>query len=448
MSARSETPKRAPRRAPALRSLVAGTSLGALLADLLILLMGLVAFAIKLAHAAGPWEIVTAQNRRYVGATGQMSGGWGPHLRDFLAMDDGSRFFVIDSGPSVEKNTALHYLKRGASGGWRETAVLGLAPGIQQNMAHVTDGKAIYSYGVDVVSSTVRECALDTTGESPSGCRTLASGGVPLRTLPSSNYVGAAIARGGTRIVWWTSVGGDGGAGSFTYTWTAGRDWARPVTSPLVTRNDVGYVSADVAAAGDVLAAGQGWEGKYPAGRPVALVARFRLGERVVWSESLVGASSVQDLWRDEGSGIAHVVATLAHGGAGYFAFPATQHATVHAPLETFGSAYRLRFTKRGDDTALYLVRDDRARRKLVIHRKPSPTLGTAAWKGAVVAEIDYPYAGTGSDGLSALWVERPSKQLLPASAQWLGVCGEYPRKDDFIWAVPFPSGSGPPARR
>ena len=76
----------------------------------------------------------------------QSAGRDGVIFHPTAAMDDGSRWFAAEQGTNVEVNSAISYYRLGPDG-WKKAGSVMLPAGIQQNMATITNGRMIYSYG-------------------------------------------------------------------------------------------------------------------------------------------------------------------------------------------------------------------------------------------------------------------------------------------------------------
>ena len=291
--------------------------------------------------AYDPFSLITNINRNYF----EMMGGWGPHLRSILTMTDGSKWFVIDSGPSVMLNSARIYYKK-VAGVWKVMGSVALYGGIQQNMATITDGRVIYSYGISETAHWVLECWFDTMNPKTNlqSCNALTTGGVAVALSLAANYIGAAMAPDKTRIVWWTTVGSAGGGGSFSYGYNhAGKGWNLR-GSGLGGYNYVGYVHARFEEDKyRIRAVAEMYAGSYPSGRYQAAVASFRLGQPVVWN-TVASALSSRDIWYDVASGTTHVLASAGGGintagGVNYYAVKKADWPRLGAPNANFPKA-------------------------------------------------------------------------------------------------------------
>ena len=90
--------------------------------------------------------LLSDQNRKQDGV---MFGGWGPHLRSILRMNDDSLWYVMDhSKGDGSSNDQLWYFHQ-YSGKWKKRAHQDLIAGANHGFAHIASGTHIYSYGVN-----------------------------------------------------------------------------------------------------------------------------------------------------------------------------------------------------------------------------------------------------------------------------------------------------------
>jgi len=267
-----------------------------------------------------------------------MFGGWGPHLGHLVRASASSGagtslWFVDDSCAQtggagvvcdVLDNHTLGYFEKTASG-WQARGSVTLPAGIQQNTATLAGatGGVLHTYGVDVKNHVLRECSF-ATATGPTGCSAL-----PFTLLPSSNYLGAAIAPNGSRLVWWTTVV-DGGGGSFHYVVDYGGGWNGPRSGGVGGYNDASY--ANIAFGGDAPSRftlhGQLVSGLAPNWGFVGAVGTGDLTttDAVVWSTPFGAAAdpvvSTNDIWTDPASDDTHLVARTQAGAAAYYHRP------------------------------------------------------------------------------------------------------------------------------
>lgn len=184
-------------------------------------------------------RIITTTHRAIPGV---MFGGWGPHLGHLVRRANGELWFVDDAcdptGPdacNVNVNRRVDALRLTATG-WEKRASVALPAGVQQNTGTIVTADTFASYGIDIAAARAVECTLDPT--------TLASScaNIPIALPASTNYVGAAIAPSGTKMVWATTVA-DGGGGSFHWMADYGGGWNGPRTGAIGGYNDASYIN-------------------------------------------------------------------------------------------------------------------------------------------------------------------------------------------------------------
>lgn len=378
---------------------------------------------------------ITDMNRHYV----EMHGGWGPHLRGLMRADDDALWFTADKGEDVLHNREILYFRRGADEpAW---AVIGgqlHADGIQQNVASILIGGAILSYGVNIAAHVLEECTWDVADPAAHACDTVLISDAPYMTPGNSNYVGAAVLGDGWRIVWWTVVGVDGGAGAFYYTYNYGGGWNGPVVTDLAPYNDIGYVHAMSTTDGRLLLAGQTFTGKYPDGTYHAVVAEVTPGMPVAFTELASGApeltaQTAADLWLDRASEAVHVLATTDAGDVRYYQRPGGAAWADHtAPLHVFPDSYRARFM-RADDGPLHLVRGSAGGSGVEVLRASTDAVdGAVDWASAEHHAVAAPADGFAAP--SGLYVESPTYQAAPVGGLNFAMCGQYKVSDGEVW--------------
>lgn len=170
--------------------------------------------------------------------TGAVSGGWGAHLGHLLRSNLNQLWYVDDSGNDSHVNAGLVYY-RFVNGIWTGTAVASFPGTVQQNTGSLISGSMIFSYGMDVQNNKLVECYFETSDPS---FTTHACNHLAFDTGADSNYIGATISKGGTRVVWWTNT-----AGTFSYIYNFGGGWNGPITNSLGGYVDFSYVYARLA---------------------------------------------------------------------------------------------------------------------------------------------------------------------------------------------------------
>jgi hypothetical protein len=363
---------------------------------------------------------LTARNRN----TATMSGGWNPALRGILVMNDGSRWFAAETGNDIAVNSAVIYYRLGPTG-WKAAGSAALPPGIQQNLATITDGRRIFSYGC--TPSAVIETWFDTAHPrwNLATSNAITAGGRPIAPGPASNYVGAAW-HNHTRVVWWSSVGPDGSGGRWVYAYNGGRGWNGPVVGGAGGYNSVGYVRARFDERSRLRLVGEAYLGAFPAGQRYLATATLVLGNAARWVPILPRfARSPLDLWR-EGDGTTHFLYRLTPTRIGYAFGP-----KAAAPPTVF-KAVEARFISDGDRLGLVLAFKDRVEVRLVPRALAAGPIDWAAVHPVTVPLPDAFRAG----GVSAIWTADDSRQPRPSDRLEFAVCGAYPARDNLIYYV------------
>lgn len=201
-------------------------------------------------------RLITSRNRQL----GSMRGGWNPALRSIFTLADGSRWFVADTG-STSNNSALNYFLFDGQSWIRRGSVM-LPAGIGQNCSHITDGRKLYSYAI--AGQSLVEVAAD-----PSEIR---ANMTAYRTFGptlshGTNYCGAMFIEPNVRVVWFTTVGPNGGAGTWAYTFCHGNlGWNGPILSQLGGFNSLGYCHMQSMPNFEIFGAAQAYAGQFPNG--------------------------------------------------------------------------------------------------------------------------------------------------------------------------------------
>jgi hypothetical protein len=308
---------------------------------------------------------LTSRNRNYPGI---MWGGWGPHLRALMRNSRDELWFVTDVGPDVQHNEQLIYHRFNGQS-WHETATLNQIPGIQQNVASLMCGDCIYSYGISVREPLyVEECVFDTVSRQQKRCAPLEVGGAKLLLPPSCNYVGAALSPAGQKVVWWTTVGINGGEGKWSYIYEGEKGWKGPVVSTLHGFNDFGYVFASFSADGVMSITGQLYRGAYPNGSFALGAAELRLGEKLeigrnmhaFSTNSMNAGKSAADIWIYGGA--THVIAETQKGTLAYYFKPrGVPWSECDEPVCVLTNVHRARFEESAHSLSLISGSNDGA---------------------------------------------------------------------------------------
>lgn len=261
-------------------------------------------------------KVITTTHRFQAGVA---FGGWGPHLGHLLRTTDGTLWYVDDTGNDVSKNPAVNYYKL-MNGVWSLAGSNTFFGNIQQNTGSVLlNNDLIFTYGIDTVGHRVEECYFSTK-ISYKGCNSL-----PFPLDPQANYIGAAIAPNGTKIVWWTDVR-DNSAGNFRYIYNFGSGWNGPVSAVLPGFSAVSYINIAFKDNNSFTMHGQLDSGLAPNWKFTGAVADGVLGQQVVWN-TLAGtggdaAMTTNDIWFDPVTKNTHLLARSTSGSTSYYFRP------------------------------------------------------------------------------------------------------------------------------
>jgi hypothetical protein len=362
---------------------------------------------------------LTTQNRN----SPSMTGGWNPALRSVMIMDDGSRWFAAETGGDVQVNSSMVYYKFGLTG-WRPVGSVMLPAGIQQNMATITNGRVIYSYGC--TRTSVIETYFDTTkpGFNRTTSNAITAGGVAITPGREANYVGAAW-HDNTRVVWWTTVGANGSGGTWSHAFNSGRGWNGPVTVGLGGYSDVGYVRAQFDERNRLHMIGEAYSGAFPAGGRYLVTATLVLGNACQWVPIFPAvARSPLDLWREDGSVGTQFLYRVSPTKIGYSFGP------KGAPKPVFFNALEARFISDADHLALVTATMKFVEVRIV------PRSAASAWiDWNAVPALKVPLPKTlQSAGVSAIWNVDSSRQPHEPPHLEFAICGGYPARDNLIY--------------
>lgn len=375
-------------------------------------------------------SLITTSNRAHP----EMYGGWGPHLRGVMRDGDGVLWFTTDAGPDVLTNASIRYHRRGDTG-WELFAQQPHLAGVQQNAASVLLGTSILSYSVNVESSTLEECYQSTSDASVHACNTVTIGG-PYTTPADSNYVGAALSPDGTRVVWFTTVGG-ASSGQFIYTYNSGGGWNGPVVYSLPGYNTYEYLRASFTAPNMITWHGQLLLGSFPGGTFHPAIGQATIGQ-VPALQPLNGdgpevdVTTGADLWTDPDSGDQHAIAQAVPQLAYYFR-PGDESWADHAePLHWFDDTFRGRFGT-PDAEHVALVRGSNSGESGVdVWIGPRVPGQPIDWSAAEVVAVVTTVPGL--ERPSGIYVERETYQSEPVGGLEFALCGAYGESDAQLW--------------
>lgn len=301
-------------------------------------------------------------HHRYV--PGQMFGGWGPHLghlvRAQASSGAGESLWFVDDYCSqsagadacdVAHDHTIGYFEH-TSTGWQLRDTVALPGQVQQNAATIAapSGAELHTFGLDVSAHLLRQCSY-TPAVGPGGCAAL-----PFTLEPNSNYLGAAVAPAGHRLVWWTRVQ-DGGGGGFHYVIDYGGGWNGPRSGDVAGYNDASYINIGFGAASEAhqftmhVQFVSGWAPNWDFVGAVGY-GDMSTTDPVTWQNALapVGSDAIvstNDIWIDPATNDTHLVARTESGAAAYYHRP--PGGSWSAPLFTLAATYRARFVYSAD---------------------------------------------------------------------------------------------------
>jgi len=387
-------------------------------------------------------KLVSDQNRKQDGV---VFGGWGPHLRSVLRMNDDSLWYVMDhSKGDVSSNDQLFYLRQERAS-WKRVAEQDLIPGANQGYAHVTNGEDIFSYGVNFRLAQLHECRLNSKTLVRRDCTAVLNrSGEAIDLGGGANYVGAAISPKGTRLVWWVVVASDG-TQQWRYVYNRGDGWAGPVVTHLAkSHGGLSYIYVRFANEREVALSGQVWVGEFPAGSAQATLTRFRLGKPIEGFHTLKSSDekgfpkSGSDLWVNPETATVHAVVEgfgddFFGNKVHYYTFNMRDAWRELKPVQSFRGYFRARFTQvdRGD---LFLVLGGTTGSSKidVLHVGKDgitdPINWSAANKIATIMPGNMHYAPM------AIWIENRAYQTTAVRDLSFAFTGENPQRDHEIW--------------
>ena len=386
--------------------------------------------------------LLSDQNRKQDGVA---FGGWGPHLRSVLRMNDDSLWYVMDhSKGDVKSNDQLYYLRQ-QDGAWERVVEQDLIPGANQGYAHVTNGKEIFSYGVNFRLGQLHECKLHTETLARGACAAVRNrSGEVVRVGGGANYVGAAISPQGTRLVWWVVVTPTG-TQQWRYVYNRGDGWEGPVVTNLAkSRGGLSYIYVRFVNENVVALSGQLWIGVFPEGSAQATLTHFRLGDAIQGYHTLKSPDkkgfpkSGSDLWVNPATSTVHAVVE----GFGddffgskvyYYTIKLREPWRELTPVQSFQGYFRARFTQiaQGD---LFLVMGGRTgNSKIDVFHVPGERIADPVnWNAANKFAPTMP--GSMHYAPMAIWIENRAYQTTAVRHLSFAITGEYPQKDHEIW--------------
>jgi hypothetical protein len=288
---------------------------------------------------------ISAQHRFQNGA---MGGFWGHHLGHMVRTATQGLWYVDDTGTDVNIDPAINYYRFDGTK-WILMKTLTNPLTIQQNTATIAVGDSIFTYGVNISGGYIEEAVCDAR-------RNTAAYSPKVRFIGgSTNYLGAAVSPGGTRVVWWTRVVTPTGPSDWDYIYNRGSGWSSTIVSHIPGA-DFSYVFASFLddttfyAGGEVPSGNGPWTFQVGAGKVV-------IGLPLQAFTIMKGDNtSALGIWVNRANGDVHLITYGAYGGFGYFYRPAGGTWTDTVSLsDNLTGASRCRFIDSPDGN-LYLI--------------------------------------------------------------------------------------------
>ena len=386
--------------------------------------------------------LLSDQNRKQDGV---MFGGWGPHLRSILRMNDDSLWYVMDhSKGDVSSNDQLWYFHQ-YSGKWKKRAHQDLIAGANQGFAHIASGTDIYSYGVNFRLAQLHECSIRPETLVRRECTVVRNpSGKAIRIGGGANYVGAAISPKGTRLVWWVVVTQDG-TQQWRYVYNRGDGWQGPVITHLApSRGGLSYIYVRFANENEVVLSGQIWSGTFPEGSPQAILTCFRIGSPIEGFHTLKSSDekgfpkSGSDLWVHPETATVHaVVEGFGNDFFGdkvhYYTFNLRDPWRELTPVETFFGYFRARFAQIDSGDLFLVLGGQSGSSKIdVLHVPESDLTEPIKWNAANRFSPAMP--GKRHYAPMAIWIENRAYQTTPVRNLNFAITGENPERDHEVW--------------
>ena len=386
--------------------------------------------------------LLSDQNRKQDGVA---FGGWGPHLRSVLRMNDDSLWYVMDhSKGDVKNNDQLYYLQQ-QDGSWERVVEQDLIPGANQGYAHVTNGEEIFSYGVNFRLGQLHECRLHTETLARRDCTAVRNrSGEAIVLGGGANYVGAAISPQGTRLVWWVVVASDG-TQQWRYVYNRGDGWEGPIVTNLAkSRGGLSYIYVRFVNENEVALSGQLWVGAFPDGSPQATLTHFRLGDAIQGYHTLKSPDkkgfpkSGSDLWVNPATATVHaVVEGFGNDFFGnkvhYYTFNLREPWRELTPVQSFQGYFRARFTQIDHGDLFLVLGGATGNSKIdVLHMPKDRITDPVDWD--VANKIAPTMPGTMHYAPMAIWIENRAYQTTAVRDLSFAITGENPQRDHEIW--------------
>ncbi len=368
-----------------------------------------------------------------------MFGGWGPHLRAIMRNSADELWLVTDAGPDVQHNEELIYHRFDGTA-WSDVAKVKQISGIQQNVASVMSRDRIYSYGISIREPLyVEECIFDTAKHAIQSVGEIHINGKPLVLPGNCNYVGAAVGPSGRKVVWWTTVGVNGGEGKWSYIYEQNNSWVGPVVSSLHGYNDFGYVFASFLSKDRVAFAGQLFKGAYPKGTYAVGCVELQLGDQFNFGKNFYALdTNAPNSGRSAAdivviNGDTHVAAETQKGTLAYYFKPAMKSwAECDQPFCVLTNVHRARFLETAKK--IFLITGSADGEALTVRSSKLHQRRAISWTQIPPVHIPVPRKEFAQP--AAIYIESRSYQTEPVKALDFAIVGHYPELDSQILSV------------
>lgn len=344
---------------------------------------------------------------------GFVGGFWGHHLGHMVRTSTQGLWYVDDTGNDVNRNPAINYHHFDGTK-WTLSKTLANPSTIQQNTATMAVGDTIYSYGVNIVGGYIEEAVFDPKTNTAVYNRKIRSIGY------NTNYIGAAVAPNGTRVVWWTMVVNNNGPSDWVYMYHTAAGWSPSIVTKIPANdfsyNFVSFVNDSVFYVGGEVPGGSAPNWIFGVG-----AGKVTLGSPISGFTMIKGSNiAANDMWVNRANGDAHLFTYGPYGTIGYFYKPADGVWSDSVSLVEVGNVSRWRFIDSPDGN-LYLIMSQGGFKYMVI---PKSTIkGKIDFGGLPVLPIN---SDDGFTGSYAIWPEAREYQTTPVG----GINFAYPGND------------------
>jgi hypothetical protein len=289
---------------------------------------------------------ITNQHRAQEGYVG---GFWGHHLGHMVRTATQGLWYVDDTGTDVNINPNITYHQFDGTK-WVLKRTLPNPNIIQQNTATLAVGDTIFTYGLNIVGGYIEEAVCDARANTAVYNRKIRSTG------GNTNYIGAAVSPGGTRVVWWTRVVNAGGPSDWVYTFKADTGWVQPIVSQI-PGNDFSYVFASFLNDSVFYVGGEVPSGNPPSWTYEAGAGKVVLGQPLHGFTKMKGSNiGAHDIWVNRANGDVHFLVYGSYGSPGYFYKPAGGAWNDTVMIVDIGGVGRSRLIDHPDGNLYYIV--------------------------------------------------------------------------------------------